>query len=84
MNKKELVQVLSRRLGFSIRKTIAVLDTVLNTIVEFTAQEGRCLCGGHNFHLRKCAERRGRNPNTGEKLTIPERRVVTYRRVLPA
>ena len=84
MNKKELVSVLSQRLGLSIRKTIVVLDTVLNTIIESTINEGRCLCGGHKFKLRKLAERRGRNPNTGEKIIIPEKRIVTYRTILAA
>ena len=84
MNKKELVSVLSQRLGFSIRKTIAVLDTVLNTIVEAAARDGRCLCGGHNFRLRKTAERTCRNPNTGEKLVVPAKSIITYRKVLPA
>lgn len=84
MNKKELVSILSQRLGLSIRKTIVVLDTVLNTILEATVKEGRCLCGGHKFKLRKLAERRGRNPNTGEKLVIPAKSIVTYRKVLEA
>lgn len=84
MNKKELVSILSQRLGLSIRKTIVVLDTVLNTILEATVKEGRCLCGGHKFKLRRLGERRGRNPNTGEKLVIPAKSVVTYRKVLEA
>lgn len=82
MNKKELVSQLSQRLGLSIRKTIVVLDTVLNTIFEATIKEGRCLAGGHKFKLRKLAERRGRNPNTGEKLVIPAKNVVTYRKAV--
>ncbi len=37
------------------------------------------LSGFGNFDLRDKKERPGRNPKTGEKVTIPARRVVTFR-----
>lgn len=85
MNKKELVSLLSERLGLSLRKTAVVLDIVLSTVMEATSKDGRCLCGGgHKFVLRSTKSRKGRNPNTGETLIIPEKHFVTYRKIVPA
>lgn len=83
MNKKELTALLASRLGLPIRRTAQIIDTVLSTIVEVTIKDGRCLCGGHKFKMRMTSERAGRNPNTGEVLTIPAKAMVTYRKLVP-
>ncbi len=79
MNKTQLVQELTERLGD--QKTAAnALDEVLAVIVR-TVQSGETvtLTGFGVFERRERAARTGRNPRTGETLTLAATAVPVFR-----
>lgn len=49
--------------------------------IRFSLERGECvkLSGFGNFNLRDKKQRPGRNPKTGEAISITARRVVTFR-----
>jgi nucleoid DNA-binding protein len=57
-----------------------VVDMVLNTIAEaLTIGEKVDLRGFGSFHVAGKKERQGRNPRTGETMTIPARNVSVFK-----
>jgi integration host factor subunit alpha len=54
----------------------AFFDQITNQLVE--GQDVK-ISGFGNFEVRTKVARPGRNPRTGEVVTIPSRRVVTFR-----
>ena len=80
MLKKELLNVLSEKLGIKKIET----EKYLNTLEELITEE---LKKGEDFTLGKLgtfkvkdrAEKNGVNPKTGEKIVIPARKAVTFK-----
>lgn len=68
--------------GINVSQAVAreVLDSVL-AIVKSTAEaEGKLSVPNFGtFKVKERAERAGRNPQTGEALTIPARQVLTFK-----
>ncbi|MBW2651403.1 MAG: HU family DNA-binding protein [Deltaproteobacteria bacterium] len=54
----------------------AVLDTIENTLKD---GENVALPGFGTFSVKDRAERKGRNPQTGEEITIPAGKVVKFK-----
>lgn len=81
MTKVDIVNaVYSRVGGFSKQETTALVDLVFDTIKETLGRGERVkLSGFGNFSLRDKRARRGRNPRTGEAITIEPRRVLTWK-----
>ncbi|MGC8778518.1 MAG: HU family DNA-binding protein [Candidatus Caldatribacteriaceae bacterium] len=85
MNKQDLVGALAEELkkqGVSITKkdTATVLDTFLNVIQNELKRGGKVqLVGFGTFGVKKRAGRRGRNPQTGKEIRIPEAKVPFFR-----
>ena len=72
MNKGELVNAISEKIGTSKRAT----ENTLNAILEIIAEELKNgekvnLIGFGSFETRKKAARKGRNPQTNEEIRIP-------------
>ena len=79
MNASELVERVVERTGLSRRLVRSVLDTTLDEIVVVLATEERVsLSGFGTFDVRRRSSRRGRNPITGDALTLPDRRAVLF------
>lgn len=72
MKKQELVKSVTSKIEGATQKDIAiVIDTVIETIKETVANyEKVSLAGFGNFEVTERAERQGRNPQTGEAMTI--------------
>ena len=73
MNKKQLSQKVASKLN--IKRTLAekIIDTQLEFITEALVKGEKVrLVGFGNFLVRKRVSRVGRNPQTGEKISIPE------------
>ncbi len=71
MNKAELVDAISEKAGVTKKEADAVLSAVIETIVESVAGgEKVALVGFGSFEKRHRKEREGRNPKTGEAMTI--------------
>lgn len=79
--KNDIIEATSAKLaGFSKKEVAELVDTVLDVIKE-TLKRGETIkvSGFGKFVVREKNERLGRNPKTGEKITIAARRVVTFK-----
>lgn len=73
MNKKELVDAISQRVSLPKKIVNDVLGATLDVIMETTSEgEDIALVGFGTFKAVERKEREGRNPKTGEPITIPE------------
>jgi DNA-binding protein HU len=80
MLKKELLNVLSEKLGIKKIETEKFLDTLEEIITEELKKgEDFTLCKLGTFKVKDRAEKNGVNPKTGEKIVIPARKAVTFK-----
>lgn len=71
MNKTELIKKVAEANNLTIKDTTAIVDSVLNTIIDTVAAgEEVQLFGFGSFNVKHRDEREGRNPATGEAMTI--------------
>lgn len=80
MTKADIVERIHQRIGFSKKEAAEYLEGVLN-IMKKTLERGETikLSGFGSFVVKQKADRRGRNPQTGEDLTIEARRILTFK-----
>ena len=81
MTKADIIEnVCVKNDGFSKKEAADSVETVLNTIKE-TLEKGENvkISGFGNFVVRDKKPRMGRNPQTGEEITITARRVLTFK-----
>jgi integration host factor subunit alpha len=81
MTKSEIVAAVYARVGgFSKKEAADIVELVFETVKETLGRGEKIKISGFgNFVLRDKRQRRGRNPQTGEPLTITERRVLTFK-----
>jgi integration host factor subunit alpha len=81
MTKAEIVQaVYSTVGGFSKKEAADLVDLLFETMKETLGRGQRIKVSGFgNFVLRDKRERQGRNPQTGEPITITPRRVLNFK-----
>ena len=71
MNRNQLVELVAAEAGFSTAQTVKTLDALIKIVTEQVAQgENVALVGFGTFKSAARAERTGKNPKTGEALTI--------------
>ena len=71
MNKSELIDAIAARTELSKVASGKALDAVIETIVQAVATgDGVSLVGFGSFKAAARAAREGKNPKTGEKLSI--------------
>ncbi len=79
MNKGELVDAIADKAGVSKKQADAILTAVLESIQEAVATgEKVTLVGFGTFEARQRQAREGRNPKTGETMTIPATTVPAF------
>ncbi len=80
LSKTDLIDKLQSQLGFSKKESAHIIDLVFN-IMKDTLSKGEKIkiSGFGNFTIRDKAERMGRNPQTGERMKIPSKRVLTFK-----
>ena len=79
MNKKELSNLVAKQLNRSKIEVEEIVDSFLNNIVTaMAAGEKIRLVGFGIFEVHSRAGREGRNPQTGEKIFIPETKTPTF------
>ena len=72
MNKGELVDRISQKATVTKKQADAVLSAAIETIMEAVSEGDKVtLVGFGSFERRDRKEREGRNPKTGEKMSIP-------------
>ena len=80
ITKNSLVNLLHDEVGLSKREAKEFIETFFEVIkLELENGNDVKISGFGNFNLRDKAARPGRNPKTGEDVTISERRVVTFK-----
>jgi DNA-binding protein HU-beta len=80
MNKTDLVEVIAENAELSKAAAGRVLDVVIDAITE-SLGKGKpvALVGFGTFVVSKRKQRVGRNPQTGEDITIPAAKVPRFR-----
>lgn len=71
MNKTELISRIAEQTGYTKKDTTAVVDILCEVIKEVVASGDEVSISGFGkFSVSERAEREGRNPATGESMTI--------------
>ena len=80
MTKAEIVEKIMAGTGLAKKDSAEMMETVFS-IMKSTLEQGENLklAGFGNFQVKQKNDRRGRNPQTGESITISSRRVVTFK-----
>ena len=72
MNKADLVAIVAEKADLTKKEAVAAVDAVMTSIIEDVAAGNKIqLIGFGTFETSTRAEREGRNPQTGEVMTIP-------------
>ena len=80
LTKNVIVEQLQAQLGFPKNQSVEISESLLE-IVKSTLVSGDdvLVSGFGKFCVKAKAERKGRNPATGEDLMLKPRRVVTFK-----
>lgn len=80
MTKAELAEKIQFAAGMTKKESAEVIEAVFSVMKE-TLVSGEILkiSGFGNFSVRNKSDRRGRNPQTGEDITISPRRILTFK-----
>ncbi len=80
MTKADIVEIVHRKTGFNKKESFDLVESVFEAMKETLAGgEDLKLSGFGIFKVRQKADRRGRNPQTGEALTIEARRILSFK-----
>ena len=79
MNKKQLAGKVGNKMGITKAQTERIIDCVLGMISDALIKGEKVrLVGFGNFLVRKRKGRIGRNPQTGDKITIGESKAPAF------
>ena len=80
MTKTELVEFMAEKAGMSNAEAGRAYDAFVEGVTKGVVKEGKVtLTGFVTFEKKKRDKREARNPQTGEKITIPARNTVTVK-----
>ena len=80
MNKTELVKKIAEKAEISQAQAKSVLEATLESVKEaLQAGDAVQLIGFGTFSVAERAARTGKNPRTGEKITIPAKKVAKFK-----
>ena len=80
LTKDHLIKSIGNCLGISKFESSRIVESVLETVkTSLSKGEDVLISGFGKFIIRKKASRRGRNPKTGQDLTLDPRRVITFK-----
>ena len=80
MTKADLAEKVYEKLACSKDEAFDLVELTLETLKEAIATEGHVKISGFgNFIVKQKAARRGRNPQTGEEITITPRKILTFK-----
>jgi integration host factor subunit alpha len=80
MTKADLVENIYEKTGFSKKESTELVETVFD-IIKGTLETGENIkvSGFGNFEVKQKRDRKGRNPQTGEAITISARKILTFK-----
>jgi integration host factor subunit alpha len=80
MTKADIVEKVRGKSGLSRKESDDLVESFFDLIKDtLVAGENLKISGFGNFEVRQKAERRGRNPQTGEKLVISSWRIISFK-----
>ncbi|MBE2978910.1 MULTISPECIES: HU family DNA-binding protein [Priestia] len=80
MKKAELIDAVATKSELTKQDSKKAVDALFETISNTLAKEEKIqLIGFGTFEVRERAERTGRNPQTGEEMTIPASKVPAFK-----
>ena len=80
MNKKNIIEAIHEKVGFSKRETATIVDTALERMRRaLAADESVMISSFGKFSVCERKAKKGRSPQTGEAIVIPARKVVTFK-----
>ena len=80
MTKADLVERIQANTGFTKKESAAMMESVFS-IMKSTMEAGEKIkiAGFGNFEVKQKKDRKGRNPQTGECITIEARRILSFK-----
>ena len=79
MNKADIIQVITKDVGITNKEANAAIDALVAAVKKALKKGDHVsLVGFGSWEVKKRAKRKGVNPQTGEKITIPARKVVKF------
>jgi len=80
MTKTELIENVAQAADMTKKEAAQAVNVVLDTIEKALKNEDSvALPGFGTFSVRERSERKGRNPQTGEEITIPAGKAVRFK-----
>ena len=79
MTKADIVDRIAEKMSFKKEDSFQIVELVLEIMKATLGREDKIKISGFgNFVVREKSDRRGRNPQTGEEITISARRILTF------
>jgi integration host factor subunit alpha len=80
MTKADIVERIYDKVGFSKKESAELVEMVFD-ILKSTLEKGDKIkiAGFGNFVVKEKANRRGRNPQTGDEIVISARKILTFK-----
>ena len=80
MTKADIVERVSERIGTTKKESQDLVESVFS-LLKSTLESGEKIkvSGFGNFEVKQKKDRRGRNPQTGESITIEARRILSFK-----
>ena len=80
LTKAQIVSTVQNHLGLSRKSSSQLIENLLEIIKKTLEKDEDVLISGFGkFYIKEKAERRGRNPATGEAMMLAPRKVVRFR-----
>ena len=80
LTKKDLIERIQFNNGLTLKQSIDIVENTIDIIKNTLASGDDVLISGFGkFCVKQKAERKGRNPATGDAQILPARRVVTFK-----
>lgn len=80
MTKADIVEKIYEKVGLSKKESADLVEQVFD-LIKNTLEEGEKIkiAGFGNFIVKEKADRRGRNPQTGDEIVISARKILTFK-----
>ena len=80
LTKADIIEAIQKENGYSRKQSTKVTEILLEIIKQsLESGEDVLISGFGKFQVKTKRQRRGRNPATNEDLTLPPRKVVTFK-----
>lgn len=80
MNKSEIVAIVADKVELTKKDATTAVDAVFEAILEALNNNEKVNIAGFGiFEMKEKAERKGRNPRTGEEILIPASKNVAFK-----